>query len=334
MLHGEEKSMFCTNCGKMIKDTARFCPYCGQSVKPVQPQEQSAQPQVQPVHEVSAQSQVQEVPVQPQVQPQVQEVPVQPQRVQEPPVQTAQKPPRSGKKKGGILFLVLLLILLAVGGAAGWYYFQKQDNDGDKPLEEVEGESVEESEEEPEEETDETPVTEEDALEEELPEEPEEVDPLKDARAAYEADDFALALRGCDDALLEDAGREEAYELKADIYLEQDEVEEAAQVLCQGIEATDSQMLIDKREDLIARVVTRSCMQYNSLKDLIGMIQYDNAGNAIRYTYYDGADVLSIEECDYVKWPGLYHEIHNGGSESSGDEVIAEMIGWLQGLWA
>ena len=76
-------------------------------------------------------------------------------------------------------------------------------------------------------------------------------------------------------------------------------MEEAAQVLCQGIEATDSQMLIDKREDLIARVVTRSCMQYNSLKDLIGMIQYDNAGNAIRYTYYDGADVLSIEECDY-----------------------------------
>lgn len=44
--------------------------------------------------------------------------------------------------------------------------------------------------------------------------------------------------------------------------------------------------------------------------------------------------IAAIEECDYVKWPGLYHEIHNGGSESSGDEVIAEMIGWLQGLWA
>lgn len=48
----------------------------------------------------------------------------------------------------------------------------------------------------------------------------------------------------------------------------------------------------------------------------------------------NGSDqIAAIEECDYIRWPGLYHEIHNGGSESNGDEVIAEMIRWLQGLW-
>lgn len=29
---------------------------------------------------------------------------------------------------------------------------------------------------------------------------------------------------------------------------------------------------------------------------------------------------------EFKEWPGLYHEIHNGGAESNGDEVIEEMI--------
>lgn len=40
----------------------------------------------------------------------------------------------------------------------------------------------------------------------------------------------------------------------------------------------------------------------------------------------------AIESCDYVEWPGLYHEIHNGGNESSGDEVIDEVVHWIQEL--
>lgn len=49
----------------------------------------------------------------------------------------------------------------------------------------------------------------------------------------------------------------------------------------------------------------------------------------------EGSDkIAALEKCDYIRWPGLYHEIHNGGSESNGNEVIAEMIRWLQGLWA
>ncbi len=35
---------------------------------------------------------------------------------------------------------------------------------------------------------------------------------------------------------------------------------------------------------------------------------------------------------EYVEWPGLYHEIHNGNKESTGDEVIAKMIEWVKTL--
>lgn len=35
---------------------------------------------------------------------------------------------------------------------------------------------------------------------------------------------------------------------------------------------------------------------------------------------------LSGSCCTYVEWSGLSHEIHNGGGDSSGDEVIARMV--------
>ena len=34
----------------------------------------------------------------------------------------------------------------------------------------------------------------------------------------------------------------------------------------------------------------------------------------------------------YMEWEGLYHEIHNGGPQSRGDEVIREMIRWMNAL--
>lgn len=42
--------------------------------------------------------------------------------------------------------------------------------------------------------------------------------------------------------------------------------------------------------------------------------------------------VAAGEACDYVEWPGLYHEIHNGGPDSTGEEVIERMIEWIQAL--
>lgn len=36
--------------------------------------------------------------------------------------------------------------------------------------------------------------------------------------------------------------------------------------------------------------------------------------------------------CEYVEWPGYYHEIHNGGPDHTGDEVIEKIISWTEGL--
>lgn len=39
--------------------------------------------------------------------------------------------------------------------------------------------------------------------------------------------------------------------------------------------------------------------------------------------------VAALEQCDYIEWPGLYHEIHNGSADNTGDEVIEKMIQWV-----
>lgn len=39
---------------------------------------------------------------------------------------------------------------------------------------------------------------------------------------------------------------------------------------------------------------------------------------------------LERDQCKYIEWPGLYHEIHNGGPDSDGMEVIRTMIDWIQ----
>ncbi len=47
------------------------------------------------------------------------------------------------------------------------------------------------------------------------------------------------------------------------------------------------------------------------------------------------AAAILEERCDsfeYKEWPGLYHEIHNGNGESTGDEVIAKMAEWIEHL--
>ena len=43
-------------------------------------------------------------------------------------------------------------------------------------------------------------------------------------------------------------------------------------------------------------------------------------------------NVAAVEDCEYVEWPELFHELHNGGFESTGDEVISKMIDWIRAL--
>ena len=38
---------------------------------------------------------------------------------------------------------------------------------------------------------------------------------------------------------------------------------------------------------------------------------------------------LEGKNCTYLEWPGLFHEIHNGGTESDGSEVIRTMAEWV-----
>ncbi len=36
------------------------------------------------------------------------------------------------------------------------------------------------------------------------------------------------------------------------------------------------------------------------------------------------------ENCTYIEWPGYYHEIHNGGAEATGEEVIETIIEFVK----
>ncbi|MBQ2747067.1 MAG: lysophospholipase [Firmicutes bacterium] len=38
----------------------------------------------------------------------------------------------------------------------------------------------------------------------------------------------------------------------------------------------------------------------------------------------------SAENCEYIEWPGYYHEIHNGGAEATGEEVIKTAIAYIK----
>ena len=50
----------------------------------------------------------------------------------------------------------------------------------------------------------------------------------------------------------------------------------------------------------------------------------EGSRNIAKRLQADGEDVT------YIEWPGLYHEIHNGGSKSRGDEVIEMITAWAE----
>ena len=51
----------------------------------------------------------------------------------------------------------------------------------------------------------------------------------------------------------------------------------------------------------------------------------------IRGTWKTAQRLAKIDEdVTYIEWPGLYHEIHNGGPGSTGEEVIDRMIQFIE----
>lgn len=57
-------------------------------------------------------------------------------------------------------------------------------------------------------------------------------------------------------------------------------------------------------------------------------------GDADRICKVEGSRKFSqvANDCEYVEWPGYYHEIHNGNKEENGQKVIDFAIKWIQAL--
>lgn len=55
-------------------------------------------------------------------------------------------------------------------------------------------------------------------------------------------------------------------------------------------------------------------------------------GDADRICNVEGSRKFSkvANDCEYVEWPGYYHEIHNGNSEEDGQKVIDYAIQWIK----
>jgi len=57
-------------------------------------------------------------------------------------------------------------------------------------------------------------------------------------------------------------------------------------------------------------------------------------GTEDRVCRIEGSRAIAAKEPDikYVEWEGLYHEIHNGGAESTGEEVIQYAINFIKSV--
>ncbi len=327
--------MFCSKCGKEIKEGAKFCTSCGQAVimahQPVNVQREIKKEVQIDNHSLQNKEDDDKTLLLSEIENQQE---VKNSTVSTPPIDTpvlnteatnwtpdfnqinadmfagSQSQPVK-KKKGiiGLIILLVLLILIAIGCLFFILFMQKNGewNTKDSEKRSIEKEQDLEDEmmdEEAGEETDEGTEEEvgESAVEENTAQE-EKTDYLQKAQEAYNGRDYVLALQYCEAALQTDDKNEEIYSLEADIYLEQQEVEQASIVLVEGIFNTNSSILEMKREQIIKRVTTTSCKQYNSLGTLICEVEYDASGNAVRYTHYsDGKNISNIEECSYDSW--------------------------------
>ena len=80
----------------------------------------------------------------------------------------------------------------------------------------------------------------------------------------------------------------------------------------------------------IGRALERGTLKGNSRAEKIPLLLMHGADDMICDP--QASRVLNArltkngEPVEYIEWPGLYHEIHNGGPDSTGDEVIDRMI--------
>ncbi len=322
--------MFCSKCGNQIKDGAKFCTFCGQPVRslPVQPKpEEPAQeaPKMMEYSETESSK-----PVQQNVGQAASDANYNTNADYDGNgVYNVQQPKRKKSKVVILLVILLIVLVMAIVGIVLYIFvFPKFTDNSDRmdsaaieeDTDEDTGDEGEENEiAEDDSDQKETEPVETDTAEETAGEEPaeEEIDYLADAQEAYNSGDYANSLQYCEMALQEDTYNEAAYSLKSDIYLEQKEIEQAAEALNEGIINTASSVLETKKQQLTESVVVLSCSQYNSLGTLICNMDYDAKGNPIRYTFYDeSGNISAVEECNYDVQGLMTGMSHYNGSSS------------------
>lgn len=255
--------MFCSQCGKEIKEGAKFCTSCGT-----------------PTVQTSGVGKINAVP--------------------EVKYDTVNMKKKKGFK--GWIGLFICFVIVA-GVCAGIFFYIGIENLPFQTEKKQSEEKDIDEEKNTDEEKDTTIANEDSEEQAVLPQEEakqEEMDYMAQAQEAYAAEDYELAIQCCEMAIQENDQNVEAYSTKALAFLKQEDCEAAASTLCDGIVATDSEELRAAREQLIADVTIVSCLQFNSLDVLICEVNYDVYGNAVKYTYYsDGTTVSSIEEYSY-----------------------------------
>lgn len=258
--------MFCSQCGKEIKEGAKFCTSCGT-----------------PTVQTSGVGKINAVP-----------------EVKYDTVNTKKK-----KSFKGWLVLFICFVIVA-GVCAGTFFYIGIENLPFQTEKKQSEEKDIDEEKNTDEEKDTTIANEDGEEQEVLPQEEaeqEETDYMAQAQKAYAAADYEMAIQWCEKAIQEDNQNVKAYSTKALAFLKQEDCEAAASTLCDGIVATDSEELKLERQQLILDVTTVSCSQFNSLGELICDVTYDEYGNAIRYTYYsEETKVSTVEECGYDEY--------------------------------
>jgi tetratricopeptide (TPR) repeat protein len=262
-----KQKMFCSNCGKEIKEGAKFCPGCGHPVA----MQAASQPVVQQ-------------------EPQFRNT-----------VQQPAQPKAEASRVPIVAIVVVALILLCLLGFLAYQKFgdrlpaflNKDDAvivEGEQPGEDA-GQELDQADS-----TDEAggeTASGETDFEE-------EVDYLAQAQAAYDSGSYSVALQYCDMAMQADASNASVYALESDIYVAQGEYEQAATMLNDGYDATEAESLLTQKEQLKNHMIVTSCIEYDAQGTVVCEVEYDEDGNPTTYTNYsDGRTITDIEEKTY-----------------------------------
>lgn len=295
--------MFCSKCGKEIKEGAKFCTFCGQPI--IYEHNTKYTENIAPAH-MKANDEDDDKTVLLQDEPKNNSVQAvnREQNINYHPVVAPVNMEKSltgqkKQKKSGLLGLLILLVVLVIiaVGCLFFIFFAKDNADiirEDDTKEEKVSDDEEESEEQQEIGGELTEEETEEAKEEES------ANYLEKAQEAYDDGDYEMASQYYAMVIQDDSQDEDAYSMRALALLKQQDCEQAAITLCEGIAATDSEELKREREQLITDVMTLSCSQFNSLGVLVCDVTYDTDGNPVRYTHYsDGTNISAVEECEY-----------------------------------